>query len=146
MTRSERPQRRFRSGLVVGKLAPLHRGHQHLIECARANCERVLVMLWSNPDFASMPSALRAGWVRALHPDVEVLAFEAQDAPPNDAPDAAHHAFVLERLPHRVDAVFSGEPYGPGFARSLGAEHVAVERVGGHSGTALRSDPHAHRA
>src|SRR5262245_1528790 len=146
MTLSERPRRRFRSGLVVGKLAPLHRGHQHLIERARGECERVLVMLWSNPDFESMPSALRAGWVRALHPDVEVLAFEPEDAPPNDAPDEAHHAFVRARLPHRVDAVFSGEGYGPAFARALAAEHVAVERVGGHCGTAVRSDPHAHRA
>jgi len=137
MTRSKLAQRRFRSGLIVGKFAPLHRGHQHLIERARAECERVLVMVWSNPDFETMPSELRAGWVRELYPDVDVLAFGAGTAPPNDAPPAAHHSFVRAHLPHPIESVFSGEDYGPAFARALGAEHVFIERVDSHTGTAV---------
>src|SRR5688500_16858626 len=127
MKRMARPHRRFRSGLVVGKFAPLHRGHEHLIERARESCERVLIMVWSNPDFAHMPSALRAGWLRTLHPDVEVLAYAADSTPRNEAPAEAHHAFVRAHLPFPIEAVFTGESYGPAFARALGAEHIFVE-------------------
>ena len=149
MAQLERPQRRFRSGLVVGKFAPPHRGHQHLIERAREACERVLVMVWSNPDFAEMPSTARAGWLRDLYADardVEVVAFAGARVPRNDAAAAEQHAFVRAQLPGPVDAVFSGEAYGPAFARALGAVHVPVARIGGWSGRELRSDVHAHRA
>ncbi len=132
---------RYTSGLVVGKFAPLHRGHEALIGAARAACDRVTVMIWSTPDFPDMPTPVRAAWLRRRFPDVAVVAFDA--APPNAAPDAVHHAFVRENLPAPVDAVFSGEAYGPAFAAALGATHVAVDRDA-VSGTLVRSDVHAH--
>ena len=55
---------RYRSGLVVGSFAPLHPGHQLVIETARAACDRVTVMTWANPDIATMPTSVRAAWVR----------------------------------------------------------------------------------
>ncbi|HSI61697.1 MAG TPA: ATPase, partial [Candidatus Saccharimonadia bacterium] len=33
--------RRFSSGLVVGKFAPLHRGHEMVIRRAMEECDRV---------------------------------------------------------------------------------------------------------
>lgn len=135
---------RFRTGLVVGKFAPLHRGHQRLIEAAHAACEHVILMVWSTPDFSTMPTPVRAQWLRTLYPDATVIA--PPDGPPNDAPDAVHHAFVRTHLPGPVEAVFTAEAYGPAFANALGAEHVALERPqDGPSGTALRADIHAHR-
>ena len=136
----------FCEGLVVGKFAPLHRGHEALIEAARAACDHVTVMVWSNPDVAGMPTPVRAAWVRTLFPDVTVVAFDAAEAPPNDAPDADSRAFVRSRLKAPVDAVFTAEAYGPGFAAALGAAHVALDRTGDPvSGTLVRSDVYAHR-
>jgi len=136
----------YRAGLVVGKFAPLHRGHQALIDAARASCDRVAVVVWSNPDFPDMPTSVRAGWVRELYPDVTVVAFDADAAPPNAAPDAVHHAFVRAHLPFPVDAVFTAEPYGPAFARALGAAHVGLDRAADPvSGSLVRSDVHVHR-
>lgn len=136
----------FASGLVVGKLAPLHRGHQRLIETARQSCGRVAVMLWSDPDVPAMPTAVRVEWVRQLYPDVTVVAFEAGEAPPNAAPGETHRAFVRDHLPFPVEAVFTGgEPYGDALADVLGAAHVVVDRrEDGWSGSALREDPLAH--
>ena len=140
--------KRFRSGLVVGTFAPLHRGHQLVIEAAIAACDRVTVMTWANPDVPGMPTSVRAGWVRALYPHVEVIAIEAADAPPDDAPDAVQQAFTEAVLPHSVDAVFTSEAYGPGLADRLGAEHVEVDRARVQvpiSGTQIRADIHANR-
>ncbi len=139
--------KRFATGLVVGKFAPLHRGHQRLIDAAMEACERVVVMTWSNPEIAGMPVSVRADWVRALYPDALVMGFEADQAPPNDAPAEAHHAFVRAHLPLRVDAVFTAEAYGAAFAQSLAAEHVALDRSDDHvSGTLVRGDVHRWRA
>jgi len=139
---------RFRSGLVVGKFAPLHRGHQRVIELAASRCDHLTVMTWANPDFPGMPTPVRAGWLRDLYPGVEVIALDASECPPDDAPDALQQAFTAARLPRPVDAVFTSEAYGEGLARALGAVHVAVDperREVPISGRRIRTDVHAHR-
>lgn len=139
---------RFRSGLVVGSFAPLHRGHQLVIDAARAACDHVTVMTWAHPDFPDMPTPVRADWIRTLYPDVEVIGIDEASCPPDDAPDAVHQSFTAERVPHPVDAVFTSEAYGDALARTLGAEHVPVDpdrRGVPISGTAIRRDVHAHR-
>ena len=139
---------RFARGLVVGKFLPLHRGHQLVIDAARAACEHVTVMTWANPEPSDMPAATRAGWLTALYPDVEVIAFEPDEVPPDDAPDSVQRAFTRDHLPAPVDAVFTSERYGPGLADVLGCTHVAVDPERARvptSGTAIRADVHAHR-
>lgn len=139
---------RFGSGLVVGSFAPLHRGHQLVIETAIAACDRVTVMTWSNPEPVGMPTAVRADWIRALYPGVDVIGIDAALCPPDSAPDEVQQAFTLEQLPRPVDAVFTSEPYGGALAATLGAEHVAVDpgrRRVPISGTRIRADIHAHR-
>lgn len=138
---------RYASGLVVGTFAPLHRGHQLVIETAIAACDHVTVMTWANPDVPGMPTAVRAGWVRALYPGVEVVAFEAADCPPDTAPDAVQQAFTAAHVPRPVDAVFTSEPYGEALAEALGAVHVAVDperRRVPVSGTQIRADLPGH--
>ena len=134
---------RFSSGLVVGTFAPLHRGHQLVIEAAQDACDHVTVMTWANPDYETMPTSVRAGWVRTLYPDVEVLSFDADACPPDDAPGEVQRAFTASVLPAPVDAVFTSEDYGDPLAEALGAVHVAVDpdrqRVP-ISGTAIRRD------
>ncbi len=138
--------KRFATGLVVGKFAPLHRGHQRLIDAALAACDRVVVMTWSNPEMVGMQVDVRVGWLRTIYPDAHVIGFAASDTPPNNAPPTDHYAFVHAHLPFSIDAVFSAEAYGPPFAASLGAEHVALDRSGDHvSGTLLRDDVHRGR-
>ncbi|GAB5536356.1 MAG: hypothetical protein Rubg2KO_26050 [Rubricoccaceae bacterium] len=138
----------FARGLVVGTFAPLHRGHQLVIDTARAACDHVTVMTWANPEPTTMPVAVRERWIRTLYSDVEVLAFGPDAVPHDDAPDAEQRAFTRSKLPAPVDAVFTSESYGPGLAEVLGCEHIAVDpdrqRVP-TSGTAIRADVHANR-
>ena len=139
----------FEHALVVGKFAPLHRGHQVLLDHATAIARRLTVIVWSNPDFPQMTNAVRAGWVSELYPAATVLV--GDDGPANSAPDAEQHDYVrrlLRRHGLTPDVVCTNEEYGPAFAASLGVQHVpcAGGRTAlGVSGTAVRADVHRHR-
>ncbi len=169
----------YRCGLVVGKFCPLHLGHMHLIRSALDACEEVLVVSYTRPEFARCGPAAREAWLAALFPQVKRLVvddalLQAQCArrgiapsmpvPDNGAPDAVHREFTAwlcwALADTVVDAVFTSESYGDGFAAALGAylssrmgrpasvRHVSVDpercRVP-VSGTQVRSDPHAWR-
>ncbi|MGY0612555.1 AAA family ATPase [Luteimonas sp. A501] len=160
------------TGLVVGKFAPLHRGHQLLLDQAAAACERLVILSYTRPEFPGCGPARRERWLRQLYPQASVLVLD--DArlarwcadrgaarlalPDNAAGDETHRRFVAsvlrEMLGLRVDAVFTSEAYGPGFARALGGlqgapvAHVEVDRARVRvpvSGTRVRADVHAHR-
>ncbi|RQV95154.1 cytidyltransferase, partial [bacterium] len=67
-------------GLTLGKFAPLHKGHQYVIETALAEMEHVIVLIYNCPDISSCPALnIRARWIRDLYPAVEVI--EAWDGP-----------------------------------------------------------------
>ena len=140
---------RYRHALVVGKFAPLHVGHQQLLDHAHAVADEVTVVVWSNPDFEDMPNDVRADWVRALYPNALVLV--GHDGPPNDAPDAVQRhytAALLARHGRVPDVATTCEPYGPGLAAHLGIAHEwagPARPSDGPSGTRLRADIHAHR-
>jgi NadR type nicotinamide-nucleotide adenylyltransferase len=143
-----------RRGLVVGKFAPLHLGHEFLLRAAAEGCDHLTVLVYSEPDFAQMPSAVRAGWVRNVVPHAEVLV--PVGPPPNEAPGEQHRQFVRDFLAARgieVDVVYTSEAYGEPLARALSTsghqvEHRSVDpgrTTVPVSGTQVRSDIHAHR-
>lgn len=170
--------KRFRHGLVVGKFSPLHRGHELLIDTARSACQRVLVLSYSQPEFDRCGAAARERWLEARCPGVQALVLDdarlarlcdeqgllPRRLPANDAPDDVQRRFVgwlLRDLLHTtIDAVFTSESYGDGFADVLtrkfqasdpghaGVVHVCVDAAREQrpiSGTAVRADPAAWR-
>lgn len=150
--------RRFRRGLVVGKFAPLHLGHELVIKRALGACDSVLVLSYSNPELPGCTPARRQSWLEGRFPDARVVVVPGEQAPPNEAADSLHRAFCAqisqEVAGPRVDAVFTSETYGGGFARELGrlwgaeVAHVSVDEgrsLVPISGTALRADVHGLR-
>ncbi|MGK5027519.1 AAA family ATPase [Janthinobacterium sp. RB2R34] len=167
--------RKFKRALVVGKFCPLHRGHQLLLDRAQAGSEELLIVSYTRPEFPGLEPARREEWLRALYPQAAIVVLDddrlaalcaargiaPRTLPHNDLDDGDVHrhfmgwlCWTLLDLP--VDAVFSSEDYGPGFAAVLGESyagspvaHVSVDQARTRipvSGTAVRSDPHAHRA
>lgn len=169
---------RYRSGLVVGKFSPLHRGHQALIDHALARCDSVLLLSWSQPELPGCTAARRDAWLQALYPQVTRLVLDdarlaalcvQRGVPPRTLPgnqdeDAVQRAFVAwvctTLWNTRVDAVFTSEDYGDGFASALQqyfsadagshwpVAHVCLDPARSLvpiSGTALRADPHTLR-
>lgn len=171
--------KRFGRGLVVGKFCPLHRGHQYLIDAALAQCDELVLISYTRPAFAGCDALAREHWLSTLYPQTRRLVLdEARFAalasslgwpravlPENDAPEEVHRELV-GWLCHRaldvgIDAVFTSEAYGDGFATALTrflryhrdtdhprVQHVCVDRARQAvpvSGTALRRDPHGLR-
>ena len=115
-------------GLVVGKFAPPHLGHDLLIQTALEGCQHLILLVYSNPDFDLMRSRVRAEWLGTLYPNAQI--YLPENPPSNDADDFTQREFVrcwLEGQGLKVDVVFTSESYGPGFAEHLGVPHVLVD-------------------
>ena len=170
----------FERGLIVGKFCPLHKGHQFLIETALEACEQLIIISYTQPEFAGCEAAKRASWLRALYPQAQHLVIDDRwlhvqmkdgvhgshrRIPDNDAPEVEHRSFcawLLERFcGGAVDAVFTSEAYGDGFARALtdhfretdlnqaDIAHVCVDLARAKipvSGTKIRENLYEHRA
>ena len=67
-----------RIGLTLGKYAPLHRGHQYIIERMLAENDEAVVIIYDT-DITPIPLPVRAAWIRELYPAVRVI--EAWDGP-----------------------------------------------------------------
>ncbi|MEL6180980.1 MAG: AAA family ATPase [Myxococcota bacterium] len=140
----------YERGLVVGKFAPLHQGHQLLIETALAQCRTLYLWTYANPDFPTMPTDVRMGWLRTLYPQAHLLP-EGAGSPPNGSPDTVHQDYAqaqLERWGIDVEVLFTSEHYGASFAERLGAEHRLVDLDRARvpiSGTQMRRDIHGQR-
>ena len=169
--------KRFQRGLVVGKFAPLHRGHEHLIQHAFDACDEVIILSYCKPEFTGCEAERREQWLEKLFPAARVLvATDARlvssladgagfrEVPSNDADEIIHRRFCgflcQQVLGVNVEAVFTSEDYGEGFAAELTryfreqdsavpeVRHVLVDRarkVVPVSGTLLRADVHANR-
>ena len=138
-------------GLVLGKFAPLHRGHQYLIDTALAETDGVTALIYDCPDTTETPLPVRARWLRELYPGLEVL--ECWDGPltVGDTPEIRrmHEDYILARLGGRsITHFYSSEFYGKHVSRALGAVDRRLDpgRVRFPvSGTAVRRDPFGHR-
>ncbi|MGA4634399.1 AAA family ATPase [Pseudomonas solani] len=161
----------FRTGLVVGKFSPLHLGHEQVIRTALGQCQRLLLLCWSLPELPGCDAGRRERWLRLRFPGVQaevvtparIQAWREQgmclpDLPHNDAPEFEPRQFVAEFCQAvfgtTVDAVFTSESYGDGFAEHLAGvfghpvRHVCVDQqrlAVPVSGTRLRADPHGLR-
>lgn len=131
------PGERFTLGLVVGKFAPLHLGHLHLIDSAAARCERLLVLSWCRPEPARCDADSRERWLRACRPQHALHVFDdrrlaeactarglrVQRLPRDDSDDATQQRFLVwllaDLLRQRPDAMFASEDYVTPSARRL---------------------------
>jgi NadR type nicotinamide-nucleotide adenylyltransferase len=118
------------TGLTLGKFAPLHRGHQLMIETAIAETDEVIVVIYDCPETTDVPLPVRANWIRTLYPQVEVI--EAWDGPTEigATPEIKrmHEAYMLTLLNgRRVTHFYSSEFYGEHMSAALGAVNRQVD-------------------
>lgn len=151
MTALTRVARTPTRGLTLGKYAPLHRGHQLVIETALAEMDEVAVLIYHSPEVTDIPLGVRSAWIRDLYPTVEVI--EAWDGPAEVGytPELMrlHEQYVIGRLAGRpVTHFYSSEPYGEHMSRALCAINRCVDprrEAVPVSGTAVRDHPAAFR-
>jgi len=137
-------------GLVLGKFAPLHKGHHRLIERSLATCDETVVLVYDAAEVTRVPLVTRAGWVRNLYPAAVVI--EGVHAPSATGRDPAimklQEDYIRDVVPLPVTHFFSSEWYGAHVSLALGAVDMRVDEARHAvpvSGTLLRADPFAHR-
>jgi len=59
-------------GFTIGKFAPLHKGHQYLIETALKEMDKFYVIIYET-EVIKIPIQTRAEWIRKLYPNVEII-------------------------------------------------------------------------
>jgi NadR type nicotinamide-nucleotide adenylyltransferase len=138
-------------GLTLGKFAPLHRGHQSLIETALAEMDVVSVIIYDAPETTHIPLTVRANWLRTLYPKINVI--EAWDGPTavGDTPEIKkmHEDYILNRLKiSGITHFYSSEFYGDHMSRALNAANRVVDearQIVPISATQIRDNPYQHR-
>jgi HTH-type transcriptional regulator, transcriptional repressor of NAD biosynthesis genes len=137
-------------GLVLGKFAPLHKGHQYLIETAIKKTNKVIVLIYNCPNISNVPLNVRADWIRKLYPQVKVI--EAWDAPPESGRKKwimkKQEEYIKKVVPEKVTHFFSSEWYGKHVSRALGAKNIMVDKARTKyptSGTKVRKDPYKYK-
>lgn len=140
------------TGLFIGKFAPLHAGHQSVIELARDECDELIVMIYDVPDVINIPASKRAEWITSLYPDVTVeVAWTGptSSSKSSETTEEDHEKYVKQRLSdHDFDKFYSSEFYGGHMSEALGAEDRRVDPDREEvpiSATEIRDDPYSNR-
>lgn len=135
------------TGLILGKVAPMHKGHQYLIDTALDIVDELIFVVYDCPDRVHIPTNVRANWIRQLYPQVNVI--EGWDAP-NEHNNSdlnvqrKQELFISKVLRgKKITHFISSESYGEHMSRHLNAENVVVDMDRAHiniSSTMIREN------
>lgn len=118
---------KYRTGLVVGKFCPLHKGHEFLIKSALEQCQTVVVISYTSTHYKKCSAVNRELWLSKMDCDQKRLRIHVvpdnRYKPLDDAPDVTHRKFcyniLKDDLETTVQVVFSSELYGEGLAEFI---------------------------
>lgn len=138
-------------GLTLGKFAPLHKGHQYMIETAIREMDEVIVVIYNSPEVTNIPLTVRSNWIKTIYPMVEVI--EAWDGPSDigdtDEIKQKQETYILHLLAGRkITHFYSSEFYGDHMSKALHAvdRRIDEQRVKFPvSGTFVRQNSYQYR-
>ncbi len=115
-------------GFTIGKFAPLHKGHQSLIEKAIQEMDKVIVVVYDT-EAINISTTERAKWIKELYPSVEVI--EANKPPTKYGLDKESVEIqmkylekVIEPYKNEITHFYSNEPYGEKVAEYMQIENI----------------------
>lgn len=116
-------------GFTIGKFAPLHKGHQYLIEEALKEMDEFYVIIYET-DIINIPVEKRATWIHKLYPSVKILI--AKNPPSQYGLDEKSVKIQTDYLKKvlgdiHVTHFFSSEKYGQYVARDLNVVNRTID-------------------
>ena len=116
-------------GFTIGKFAPLHKGHQLLIETALKEMDELYVVIYDT-DIISVDVKQRANWIKQLYPDVHII--YAYNSPQKYGLDDKSVKIQMEYLSKLIKDIpvthfYSSELYGEKVADYLNIENRLVD-------------------
>lgn len=116
-------------GFTIGKFAPLHKGHQLVLETALKEMDEVYCVVYDT-DIIDIDVTQRAEWIKRLYPKVHIL--YAYDSPKQYGLDEKsvniqmkYLSSIIKDIP--VTHFYSSELYGEKVAKYLRIENRVVD-------------------
>lgn len=108
-------------GFTIGKFAPLHKGHQYLIETALQEMDEFIIMVYETNKI-KIPIEQRATWLQSLYPKAKIIL--AYDPPMQYGLDSnsveIQMKYIIKHInQYEVTHFYSSEPYGEKVAEYL---------------------------
>lgn len=116
-------------GFTIGKFAPLHKGHQFLIETALKEMDEVYVVIYDT-DIINISVKQRAQWIKKLYPKVKII--YAYNSPKKYGLDKESVKIQMDYLLNLIKGIpvthfYSSELYGEKVANYLNIENRLVD-------------------
>lgn len=116
-------------GFTIGKFAPFHKGHEHLIEIALKETDELYVIIYDT-DVIDIPVETRAKWITDKFNSVKII--YAFDGPKKYGLDDESVKIQMEYLTKKIEGIpvncfFSSEPYGEKVAEYLHIENKVID-------------------
>ncbi len=120
----------MKTGFTIGKFAPLHKGHQYLIEKGLCEMDEFYVIIYDT-DVTNIPIEKRASWIKQIYPNVNLI--YAKNPPHQYGLDEESVKIQTDYLKSLVKDIgvthfYNSEPYGKFVARDLNVKEVQVDR------------------
>jgi len=134
----------YKTGLVIGKFYPFHKGHEYLIQTALDNCQKVTVIVCQTERY-KIPVKIRATWIKNTFPGVKVKIYHHSATLDSNSLDISETwaKITVKFLGFVPECVFSSEEYGEPYAKFMGCHHHLVDLSRIHvpiSATKIRED------
>ena len=130
-------------GFTIGKFAPLHKGHEELIERGLAENDEFYVLI-NNTDVTDIPLKKRAEWLKEMYPSAHIILGE--NPPKQYGMDKESVEIqvnylkdVFKNIP--VTAFYSGEEYGKFVAEGMKVKNIKIEKEIPINATKIRNNP-----
>lgn len=116
-------------GFTIGKFAPLHKGHQLVIETALKEVDELYVVIYDT-DIINIGVKERARWIKELYPKVQII--YAYNSPTKYGLDSESVKIQMEYLSNLIKDIpvthfYSSEPYGEKVAKYLNITNRIVD-------------------
>lgn len=117
-------------GFTIGKFAPLHKGHQYLLETALNEMDEVYCIVYDT-EITSISVEERGTWIKRLYPSIHII--YAFNSPKKYGLDEESVNIQMEYLAKLIRGInvthfYSSEPYGEKVAEYLHIKNRIVDK------------------
>ena len=129
-------------GFTIGKFAPLHKGHEELIEKGLKENDEFYILI-NDTKVTNVPIEVRAKWLEKMYPQAHIIL--GKNPPTQYGMDEKSIKIqtdylkdVFKNIP--VNRFYSSEEYGKYVARDMKVEDIRVNKDIPISATKIRND------
>lgn len=122
-------------GLIIGKFAPLHKGHEYLIKKALNEVDKLYILVYET-NLIDVDIKVREEWIKKIFKDGRIITIQAINVPKQYGMDKESIEIQLSYIEKileennikEITHVFSSEEYGRCIAERLNANNILVDK------------------